>query len=155
VQIKDGPGTDKDALVWKWVAGEATPKADFGAPLATTAYALCIYAGDDLVTAATIPAGGLCDGKPCWKEQATGFSFRARATAPRSSLAVKLREGLAPGSAKIFVKASGTAVPPPDLAALDAPLAVQLLAGSGACWEAVYSPPFLSRSAVQLRDRAD
>jgi len=32
-----------DALKWKWGSGAATARADFGDPLTTDSYALCIY----------------------------------------------------------------------------------------------------------------
>lgn len=42
--IKQKGGT-KDKLVWKWLKGQATSQAEFGDPLTSTDYALCIYAG--------------------------------------------------------------------------------------------------------------
>src|SRR5262245_21126296 len=37
---KDG---EHDKLVWKWSKGEATTLADFGDPVHSTTYTLCVY----------------------------------------------------------------------------------------------------------------
>ena len=43
-------------LVWRWLNGENTALADFGAPTDTTNYALCVYAGSSAAEVA-MPAG--------------------------------------------------------------------------------------------------
>ena len=42
-QIKDRADDSKDQLKWKWTKGAATTQPDFGDPLGTTTYALCVY----------------------------------------------------------------------------------------------------------------
>ena len=75
--IKDKPGLVADRLVWRWTHGAATAKSDFGNPLATTDYQLCVYDGSsELVTEGSAASGGLCNGRPCWKETGRGFKYR-------------------------------------------------------------------------------
>jgi len=44
--IKNSANDAEDGLAWQWRKGAATTLADLGMPTDTTAYALCIYAGD-------------------------------------------------------------------------------------------------------------
>jgi hypothetical protein len=54
---KNNVGDDgKDKLVWKWVRGEAISQTEFGDPMDTAAYALCVYADGALVGEAVVPA---------------------------------------------------------------------------------------------------
>jgi len=52
------PPNTKDALKWKWLAGNRTTVADFGDPRATTSYQLCLYDQSGLRIEVTSPAGG-------------------------------------------------------------------------------------------------
>jgi hypothetical protein len=58
-----------DILNWRWISGSA-PLREFGNPVATTTYALCIYDSvqrvPHLVFAAQIEPGGFCGQSPCW-----------------------------------------------------------------------------------------
>ena len=49
-----------DLITWKWTKGAATTKAEFGDPLTSDDYALCIYDAGALVTSAVADAGGIC-----------------------------------------------------------------------------------------------
>ena len=42
VVLRDNANDDKNKLTWKWLKGD-TPFADFGDPIGTHTYALCIY----------------------------------------------------------------------------------------------------------------
>lgn len=63
ILLKDRLPDRRHLLTWKWSRGEATLKADFGDPLATTNYALCVYdrivGTPTLRVAADIPAGDI------------------------------------------------------------------------------------------------
>ncbi len=86
-----------DQLVWKWMRGPGTPKADFGAPTATTGYALYVYDGAGLVLDANAPAGGVCNGRPCWSERSTSFKYSDKELTPDGLQQVVLKEGLLVG----------------------------------------------------------
>jgi hypothetical protein len=43
LQIKDASTDSSDRVSWKWVKGDATTTAEFGDPLATHDYALCVF----------------------------------------------------------------------------------------------------------------
>ena len=70
-------------------------------------------------------------------------------------LQLVLRAG-ADGKAKLLVKGKGEPLQMPALAALAAPVTVQLVhGGQGPCWQAVYRAPFLKQDATQFLDKAD
>jgi hypothetical protein len=158
LKIKNLTTDLSDRLTWKWTYGAATTKADFGSPLTTTAYQLCVYDADGRTIArASAPPGGECGGRPCWRETTTQLTYKSRDRQPngkpRSSVRLKLREGAA-GQAKIQVQGRGVHL---DLASLPAgqPVTVQLKQSDGTCWEAVYSAPAQRDDTTQFRDRAD
>lgn len=144
-----------DGLTWKWSKGMATAKADFGNPLATSDYALCLYANGALVQSWAMPAGGTCGGKPCWRESTKGFSYADRDLTPDGMQALKLTEGAA-GKAKITLKGKGQRLAVTGLDALAGPLDVQLQrADGGPCWGARFSAPFQKQDATQLKAVSD
>ncbi len=158
LKIRNLTSDISDRLTWKWTYGAATTKADFGSPLGTTTYQLCVYdAAGRTIGRASAPPGGDCGGRPCWRETTTQFSYKSRDRQPngrpRSSVRLKLREGAA-GKAKIQVQGRGVHL---DLASLPAtqPVTVQLKQSDGTCWDAVYSAPAQRDDATQFRDRAD
>jgi len=164
LQYKDAVGNDpKDQLQWKWSKGAVTSKAEFGNPLATTNYQLCVYDGaSTLIFDATIPAGGLCGAsnpKPCWKDKPKGFDYKDKDLTPDGVSQMKLQEGLVAGKAQIQLKAKGALLDDPALP-FGQPVTVQLHnAESGLCWEAVYSFPAGKNVAGppvgQFKDKAD
>lgn len=155
--MKDRAQDQADRVLWKWIKGAATAKADFGSPLTTTDYALCVYDGSPaLVTHACAPADGMCAGRPCWKETRRGYKFRQRDVSGaglKNSLQIVLNEGAA-GSAKILVKGNGGTPPIPALP-IAQPVRVQLVNGAGTCWEATYSAPAVQNEADRFKDKAD
>jgi hypothetical protein len=154
LQFKDKSTDDKHRLVWKWLAGSAT-KAEFGNPLATESYRLCIYDAGALVSSARADAGGICHGRACWKETALGFTFKDRDLTPDGWYQLVLKEGPT-GGAKLFAKGRGANLQMPDLAALTGPLDVRLHTSSGTvCWGATYSAPFQKQDATGFKDHAD
>ena len=103
------------------------------------------------------PAGGSCDGRPCWKDTGSRIGYRSRERQPngrpRSAVRLRLRPGPA-GKAQIQLKGRGVHL---DLAPLPAaqPVTVQLRSSEGLCWDAVYGAPPQRNDAKQLRDKAD
>ncbi len=153
--IKDRPGQAADRILWNWSKGSATSKADFGTPLTTTGYTLCVYDGTSAVVgSAHAPGGGTCDGRPCWKESSHGFKYRKRDISGSglvNSLQLVLKEGTA-GKAKIVVTEKGGPVP---ALPLSQPARVQLVNAAGTCWEATYGAPATKNAPGQFKDKAD
>ncbi len=159
--IKD-KGGPRDKLVWKWTKGEATASTDFGDPVnGATEYTLCVYgqvAGTAaLALQARVPAGGTCDGLPCWSTNSKGLSYRDPAAAADGIKKIILKSGAA-GKAKIIVKGSGDALDTPDLPLAQDPQVVVQLKNTylgGRCWEARFSGPPKKNDTSQFKDRGD
>jgi hypothetical protein len=156
--VKNNPAdltNTKDKLGWKWIKGTATTTGDFGTPLSSTNYLLCIYTGSTptLVTSALAPAGGTCAGKPCWKGKPTGFIYKDKDLTPNGLLQIVLKSGL-DGKAKIIVKGKGANLQTPALP-ISQPVTVQLKSSDGVCWEAVYSAPATKSDTTVFKDKAD
>jgi dienelactone hydrolase len=122
-------------VVWRWLAGASSAKADLGDPRATTAYRACLYDGrPGLLWSAAVPAGA-CRGarsRGCWRAARGGFAYTARAGSGDGVTRLVLRPGAA-GKGTIELHAGGGASGGPA-APLAGPLRVQLLAVGG-CWE--------------------
>lgn len=145
----------KNQLQWKWGKGAATLKSDFGDPLVDEDYHLCIYDAGVLVSTTRIPAAGDCDGKPCWKETATGFQFKDKTLASDGAQQLKLKEG-DPGKAQAQFKGRGATLELPLLTALTGPIQVQLKQASDVeCWNATFGAPFLKQDAATLLDESN
>jgi len=159
--IKSNGGT-RDKLIWKWTKGEATSGLDFGDPTGgDTTYTLCVYgqvAGTaQLALQAQVPAGGSCDGAPCWQATSKGFAYRDSAGAADGIKKITLKSGAA-GKAKIIIKGGGVELDTPPLPLAQDPQVIVQLKNTfqaGRCWEARYSPPAKQNDTVQFKDRGD
>jgi len=164
LQLKDNVNDAKDALAWTWAKGAATLLTDFGDPVnGSTAYTLCVYAAlggvPELVVPATVPAGRLCVGTPCWRATKTGFLFKDKDLKYGGIAQITLKAGVA-GKASVVVKAKGANVPVPaptaaGLLAQDPTVVVQLKNSEGVCWAASYSAPATKNDATQFKDKSD
>lgn len=137
LQIADKRDDDKDTLLWKLQKGPQTPKADFGDPLATTGFAFCIYdATGALRASASIPAGGFCAGKPCWKAMRTSVTYADKHTSADGVHRLVLKEGPKDGKMALLLKARGVRLDLPPLPVPGAllPLTAQLQGGHGRCF---------------------
>jgi cysteine-rich repeat protein len=154
VQYKNGSPDTKDKLVWKWTKGAATTKAEFGTPLTTTDYLLCVYDNGTLVSTASIPADQLCAGRPCWKETGKGFKYKDKDATPDGITNLTLKEGEA-GKAKIILKGKGANINLPTLP-MTQPVLVQLRnSASSVCWEATFGAPPTKNDATQYKDKSN
>jgi hypothetical protein len=153
---KDDP--KRSGFAWSWGNGTlALP--ELGDPFTTTAFALCLYDDDDLVMQATVEPGGICSGKPCWKDlRGKGFAWKNRAANPDGVTALQIRTGS--GKARLSIKGKGPAA---DLSLPALPLVqagaitVQLVknpgAGSG-CWTASLTAPAAKNDGSRFSDAA-
>jgi hypothetical protein len=136
-------------LTWKWKSLNSVLTSDFGNPVATTDYELCVYdhAGEAILD--TRAAGGAtCGTGPCWKTSGTtGFKYSSRDGSPEGLTAIQLKAGLT-GNAKIAAKGKGVDLVLPPLP-LTAPVVAQVRrTDTGACWGAVYSAPTRNSSSL-------
>jgi len=150
-----------DKLLWKWIKGDLTVTSEFGDPVNTTEYVLCVYdttaSTPGLVLGITIPPGGTCaDDKPCWKATGTkGFKYKDNNLTQAGVRKLILRAG-APGQAKIVLKGKGGNLPlPPMPLAQDPVVTVQVANTVGSCWEAIYSAPAIKTDLQRFKDRGD
>jgi hypothetical protein len=147
VKLKDSLGGPKgDRVMWKWANGDATALADFGNPVTTDGYTLCVFDQSSqtpaLLFRASVAPGGTCGKRSCWVGNGKTFKYVDRAATADGVAGMSLIPGAA-GKAKILLKARGPAlsqrpfgVPMPPLAT---PLTVQLQSGNGQCWGATFA----------------
>jgi len=136
-------GGSHDSLLWSWTAAAGTSKQDFGDPVAgTTGYQLCIYDGvggvDQLVFGRRIPPRGTCNGRPCWRETASGFIYRDRYASNAGGIQSLMLLGGSTGQASLRAvgRGAGLALSSPPIHP-DGPVTVELLNGP-TCWKADY-----------------
>src|SRR5262245_2697069 len=153
LQIQQQSSPDKNRLGWKWGKGSATATTDFGDPLGTDGYSLCLYDAGALVT--TVPVAGSCLTKPCWTEKSTGFKFQNTSLQPSGVQSLKLVAGV-DGKASVVLKGKGASLAIPDPGSLTGPIDVQLRKSGGPpCWGARFSTPFQKDEAGVLKDKSD
>ena len=151
--LRDPFGVDHDNLQWKWNRGATTPKADFGNPAIGTSYQVCVYDGSTLRMSLPLPAGGACAGRPCWKENGSGFQYSDKSNL-RGVSRLTLKSGAVPGKAKILLKGRGENLAMPPLPIAE-PVTVQIRNSAGVCWDAVFSAPSIRNQADQYKDKSD
>lgn len=158
LKIRDHAADFRDRLVWKWTVGQATTFEDFGDPLTTSDYQICVYdSAGDTIARASAPAGGQCGDRPCWEDAGTKYFYRSRDRTPavglRSSVRLTLRPGL-DRKARILAQARGVHLGLHPLP-VDQPLTIQIKNSDGVCWEAIYSAPAKVNTDERFKDRAD
>jgi len=146
IWLHDQKVNRRDTIVWKWRRGQTTTRADFGDPEHLHGYALCIYdAQGGLLFHGTVPSGGTCNGRPCWRPTGAGFRYRNGAALPDGLTKVVLKPG-SNGSAGAIVKGRGEPLDLPSMP-ITPPITVQLQEESGPCWTATYEA-----SGVRVND---
>jgi hypothetical protein len=168
IRLDRGSSCGHNRLLWKWVQGSATTKSDFGDPVGTDDYALCIYDATGLLFEAEVPAG--CPGwARCWKESSRAFQYRNKQDQyfeqqqfPPDGVRKALLKSGGDRKAAVVVQGKGCNIfrntPLEDgLDALASPVTVQLQrSGASTCWGAVYSfPPSHRHDDLHFKDKAD
>jgi hypothetical protein len=139
-----------DRVIWKWIVGSSTDKMDFGNPLGSESYRLCVYDGGTLLFDMGANAGA-----QFWRDTASGYTFKNRNTSSDGTQSILLKAG-ADRKAKIIVKGKGDNLDMPAVGSLAGPITMQLHQSSGTnCWGATYTSPFLRQDSSILKDRAD
>lgn len=156
LQLKDRTPDSGDQVVFKWNKGVATQTTDFGDPVTTDDYALCVFdSGGGLLLQSNAPAGGTCGTKPCWKALGIkGFGYKDSLHTPDGADKILLKAGLA-GKAKAQFKAKGDNIPSFSLP-LSLPVTAQIQSENGQCWAATFSLPSASKNdASQFKGKSD
>jgi hypothetical protein len=137
IWLNDRSPNIRDTLVWKWRRGAASTTDDFGDPVHTHGYAVCLYsAGGSLLFHATVPSGGSCGSRTCWRAAGSGFHYRNGGATPDGVTKVLLRPGTA-GRAGVIVKGRGEHLGLPAMP-LTPPVTIQLQEESGPCWASTF-----------------
>jgi hypothetical protein len=144
--LRDRSPDTGDTAVWKWLRGEATTITEIGDALSTDSYSFCLYdASNALLAATTLPPGGTCDARPCWKDLG-GLGFRYSDRTGANGLVRKLvvKAGDA-GKPRVIVKTQGEDLAfdslPPSL-----PVRAQLASTTGVCWEGEFRAEGVTKS---------
>jgi hypothetical protein len=156
IKITHADDPESGALQWKWSMGAATTRAEFGHPLTTDSFYVCVYDNDELVSTTLIPASGVCAGKACWKGKVSGFLYRDKDLTPQGAKSLKLGAG-SNGKAKIGFDGAGPLFDMPQPVSLLGPVVIQLVKASDAapCWTSTFSLPFEKIDATSMRDHSD
>lgn len=147
VTIVSKPPGAPDVVKFQWAKGpDVTPDA-FGAPDATTAYALCVYDQANGIPSAVYHAGpsATCGATSCWKrvpkppKATTGWKLADKTGGPDGIVKVLLKSGLA-GKAKVQVVAGKRDLVLGPLPLLATPSVIaQVRTSDGACWGATFA----------------
>lgn len=127
----------RDTVQWKLVPEYGVSIGSLGDPRSTTSYDLCVFEEfgfGRLIAGLEVPAGGICDGKACWKPQRNGYAYSDKSGSSDGVRSVELQAG-DPGKGKLVVKAKGPGMGLGTLP-VQVPVTVQLQNSDGACWEA-------------------
>jgi hypothetical protein len=148
----------RDIVAWRWRTNGAIPLADFGDPVTTSTYSLCVYAGvvPQLIMELRAPAGGTChNGKPCWKSRGPkGFRYRDLDKTPHGITRIMLRTVPA-HLADIVVRARGPNIDMP-MFPIALPVKAQLVKSDGPeCWESNFSAPASKNTTQVYKDKND
>lgn len=138
--LRDSSDDSRDRLVWQFAHGGNTDPSDFGNPLGSDGYALCVYDDSNPVMAIQIEPGA-----PQWRRRTAGFNYSVSGGNEDGVTEARLGAGR-PGKpdTRIIIKASGTTLPLPApvgggrFFAQTSSVTVQFHQANGRC----YSTPF-------------
>jgi hypothetical protein len=131
--------------------------AELGAPLTSTAYAVCVYDGTGaLIVNLLAPAGGTCSGKPCWKVTSNSIQYKDKLASSNGLKSIKIKSGAAGKTlAKVQAKTANFAMPTLPLNQTS-PVKVQLINNTNSsCWEAKYTAPPTTSKPGKWQDKND
>jgi len=151
VELKKGVSDARDQIAWRLNRGGTTSIEDFGDPLTTDTYSVCMYdessAAARLVFAATAPANAQCGPAVCWKRtHDAGFSYVDPRGAACGLEQIRVRAS-ARGDTRVAVRGKGAGLVFPRLP-VGIPFRVQLNLANGHCWETVLSHVSRSDSTI-------
>jgi hypothetical protein len=139
LRISSGGNSGMSSLVWRWGPGSIETKAELGNPLPDdgTQFVLCIYDGNaSLIEQASVHGGGVCGATGCWRDRASGFSYRAHGVNDDGIQTLTLRAG--DGAARLTLMGKGSRLDTPAMPIVPLPVVVELKSSAGSCWSAAY-----------------
>jgi hypothetical protein len=135
LRLDQRPSAEIGRVKWEWRSGQATDASEFGDPVHTTQYGLCMYAGTSAAEVASfsIPAGSR------WTASRRGFTYADPSRAADGVAKIAL-QGSRSDHARAVLNARGGNVPPLGLTgALATPVVVQLVNNETTiCLESVF-----------------
>ena len=139
LSIGDGTPDTKDKIGWKWAASVGTTRPDFGDPINTTGFVLCVYDAGVKWLEGKLPAGGTCATKACWQDKTTVIKYGDKDLTPEGIQKAVMKPGPAL-KGKIGVKGKGALLQMSTLP-VTGPLVVQLIRDdvSSPCWETTHT----------------
>ena len=144
--LKRGKTPEKNKLTWKW---KAVPvgATDFGDPLDSTNYRLCLY--DEVAGAPTLALEAAAPAGPLWSANSKGLKFKGTG-GPGQLKQLKVRAG-----SKLKLKAKGKGIALPDLPVTqDSEVRLQVRNDLGTCWEGRYEAPASKSDDGRFVDRS-
>ena len=136
LRVTDRVRDRRDRVAWQWREGQATTVSDFGDPVHSTAYALCIYAG---TSAASVVELRIPPSSAHWTSTSNGVTYKDVSGAADGVWRGALRASDV-DRARAALRARGPQVPLPDLSnGLSLPVVVQLQnAETPTCLESLF-----------------
>ena len=144
LQILNDPDDSKDKLSLQMQNAPGVSPEDFGSPTTTDTYHACIFGPTSLLMEAEVGPGGTCDGKPCWAETTTGFTYKDK-SGTRDGITVLALKASAKPKTKITAKGRGAALDDPALPFPNVVMAQIVNGQTGQCFETYV----LEQSAVK------
>jgi len=142
--VQSSSNDAQDKLLFKWMKGPQTAQTDFGDPLHTADYALCLYTGTQhtLLTHVTIPASATK-----WAPRSDrGYRYKDGGGTAAGVIKALLKSGEA-GKSLVQVKGKGVNLPDPVFSFLPLPVTAQLVnSQTNTCFEAVYQSADLKKN---------
>jgi cysteine-rich repeat protein len=139
VLANDPVDDGNDSFLWKWSGGQTTTQMEFGSPMTSTSYDVCVYAGTTIpLVALDVPVG-----PAHWAltglNGATGYKY-VDAAALSTGLQKVILKGSAVNRAKVVVQGTGLYLPDPALGGLATPVTIQLQPSEGSlCFESTFA----------------
>ena len=163
IVLREGATDAGDRFEWTWTKGPATDLSEFGNPVESTYYDVCLYDESGtarLIFESGVRAGEICPpyNRTCWQPvRDVGFQYSVPSgDGFLGTTRVLLKAGAA-GTTKAIMKARGfqlayNHLPPP----LSAPLRMQFVGSNGLCLEAAYPAASVVRNdAREFKARSD
>jgi len=152
-QLRDGAGTVRDSLGWKWQKGDSFDYASLGAPGGDDVYALCIY--DSTAGVASLAGAVTIDPNAGWVgRDPHGYKYKDTAGFEDGVYKGQLKAG-DPGRTSAQIRARGRNFPTPvpsggaEFFDQDPVVTVELRSSTGMCWTSEFAPSSASENDAQ------
>jgi hypothetical protein len=166
VHVKSTIGSKGDRLSFAMPKSWSFDADDFGDPLTTTDLDVCLFRIErtppfggqpELVAGVHVPAGGTCNGKPCWRRRSNGtVDYRNPRLEGNGIASLQIRPGSF-GKARIGLTGRGPNLAlPATLGPLPNGELLVRVQSSESCWSALFdldAEPGAIHTATELRGK--